>query len=84
MKLRASYLVAASALSLTVATPRAFATDNAEITDQIVVTGTYLYTDQVNALRTPTPIIDVPQSLTIFTADQFQLQGFSSVGEIIN
>ena len=52
--------------------------------EEIIVIGKYLYTDQVNALKTPTPIIDVPQSLSIVTADQITLQGFTSIGDIIN
>ena len=52
--------------------------------EEIVVTGKYLFSDQVNALKSPTPIIDVPQSLTIVTADQITNQGFDSVGDIIN
>ena len=52
--------------------------------EEIIVVGRYLYTDQVNALRTPTPIIDVPQSLSIITADQIALRGFASIGDIIN
>lgn len=52
--------------------------------EEITVIGKYLYTDQVNALKTPTPIIDVPQSLSIVTADQITLQGFTSIGDIIN
>jgi len=51
--------------------------------DTITVTGKYLYTDQVNALKTPTPIIDVPQSLSITTADQIIAQGFDSIGDIV-
>jgi len=51
--------------------------------DEIIVTGRYLYADQINALKTPTPIIDVPQSLTIVTADQIKQQGFTSIGDII-
>jgi catecholate siderophore receptor len=43
-----------------------------------------LYADQINALRTPTPIIDVPQSLSITTADQIVRQGFDSIGDIVN
>ncbi|MEM1182661.1 MAG: TonB-dependent receptor [Acidobacteriota bacterium] len=54
------------------------------IEDEIVVTGKYLYVDQINALRTPTPIIDVPQSLSITTADQFAEQGFTSIGQVIS
>ncbi len=52
--------------------------------EEIVVLGRYLYTDQVNALRTPTPIIDVPQSLSIITADQIRMQGFTNLGDIVN
>ena len=52
--------------------------------EEIVVTGKYLFSDQVNALKSPTPIIDVPQSLSIVTADQITNQGFDSVGDIIN
>lgn len=51
---------------------------------EIVVEGAVLYTDQVNALRTPTPIIDVPQSLSIVTQDQIADRGFDSIGQIID
>jgi catecholate siderophore receptor len=50
--------------------------------EEIIVTGRYLYSDQVNALKSPTPIIDVPQSLSIVTADQIIRQGFDSVTDI--
>ena len=51
--------------------------------DVIIVTGNHLYSDQVNALRAPTPIIDVPQSLSITTADQILEQGFDSIGDLV-
>ncbi|MEM8930722.1 MAG: TonB-dependent siderophore receptor, partial [Acidobacteriota bacterium] len=54
------------------------------VEDEIVVVGKYLYADQVNSLRTPTPILDVPQSLSISTADLIAEQGFTSIGDIIN
>jgi catecholate siderophore receptor len=50
----------------------------------IVVTGDVLYSNRINALKTPTPIIDVPQSLSITTADQIVQQGFDSIGDIVN
>ncbi|MEQ5789133.1 TonB-dependent siderophore receptor [Erythrobacter sp. NFXS35] len=50
----------------------------------IVVTGDVLYSDRLNALKSPTPIIDVPQSLSITTADQIIQQGFDSIGDIVN
>ncbi|SIN62392.1 catecholate siderophore receptor [Parasphingorhabdus marina DSM 22363] len=50
----------------------------------ILVVGEVLYSDQVNSLKTPTPIIDVPQSLSITTADQIARRGFTSVGQIVD
>ncbi|MRX27589.1 TonB-dependent siderophore receptor [Kangiella sp. HZ709] len=50
----------------------------------IVVKGEYLSFDQVNSVKTPTPIIDVPQSLSIVTAEQISLQGFNSISDIID
>ena len=79
-------LLGASALTLLLAAPVAAAQDNEEdqVLDSILVTGQYLYTDEVNALKSPTPIIDVPQSLSIITADQIEQQGFNSIGDIID
>ena len=33
-----------------------------QMIEEVVVSGQYLYTDTINALKTPTPILDVPQS----------------------
>ena len=52
--------------------------------EEIVVVARHLYTDRVNALKTPTPIIDVPQSLSIVTSDEITLQGFESIGDIVD
>ncbi|MFN3864359.1 MAG: TonB-dependent receptor [Erythrobacter sp.] len=49
----------------------------------IVVTGKVLYSNQINATKTPTPTIDVPQSLSIITDDQIIRQGFDSVADIV-
>lgn len=57
--------------------------DNTSI-EEVHVEGKYLSSDRANSLKSPTPIIDVPQSLSIVTADQMLKQGFSSIGEIIN
>ncbi|NNU16903.1 TonB-dependent siderophore receptor [Parvularcula sp. ZS-1/3] len=56
---------------------------NADIVDEIVVQGRVLYTSQVNALKSPTPILDVPQSLSIIGAEEIVQRGFTSIGEII-
>ncbi|MEC8768351.1 MAG: hypothetical protein VXX14_01210, partial [Pseudomonadota bacterium] len=39
----------------------------AQTTDEIIVKGKVLYSDQVNALKTPVPILNVPQSLSVVT-----------------
>ena len=67
---------------LTSATALAQTNSESEI-DEIIVQGRYLFADQVNALKAPTPIIDVPQSLSIITADQITNQGFNSIADII-
>lgn len=51
--------------------------------EDFTVKNQYLYSDQVNALKTPTPIIDVPQSLSISTAEEISLRGFNTIGDIV-
>ena len=55
---------------------------NAGAIEELVVKGRALYSDQVNALKTPTPILNVPQSLSLFTAEKVRDRG-NSIGEII-
>ncbi len=52
--------------------------------EEVVVEGKFLSSNEVNSVKTPTPIIDVPQSLSIFTADEITARGITSVGDIIN
>jgi catecholate siderophore receptor len=52
--------------------------------EAFVVTGEFLFADQVKALVSPTPILNVPQSVSIITADQIIQRGFDSVEDIIN
>ena len=52
-------------------------------TDEVVVEGKVLYSDQVNALKTPTPIVDVPQSAQITTGAEIFDRGFDEIGDII-
>ena len=54
----------------------------AQTTDEIIVKGKVLYSDQVNSLKTPVPILNVPQSLSIITDEDIRLQGFRSIGDI--
>ena len=87
MKNLSHKLLVAVSISALVATPISVAQDaddDVSLQDEIVVLGQYLYTDQINALKAPTPIIDVPQSLSIITADQLLERGFDSIGDVIN
>lgn len=79
-------LMGATALSLTFAAPMSLAQSpkSETIEEETIVVGQHLYSDQVNAIKTPTPILDVPQSLSIITAGQITERGFTSVGDIIN
>lgn len=74
----------AAALLVALASTASAQSNNASQDDEIIVRGKYLHSDWVNALKSPTPIIDVPQSLSIVTAEQITNQGFDSVGDIIN
>ena len=46
------------------------------------VVAQYLQTDQVNALKTPTPIQEIPQSLSILTSDLVGLQDLKGMADI--
>ena len=73
--------IAIAALSFTFISTQSNAQEN-EV-DEIVVTGQYLAQDKANSIKAPTPIIDVPQSLSILTADQLTERGITSVGQVI-
>ena len=52
--------------------------------DDILVSGDILQSNVVASVKTPTPIIDVPQSLSITTDEQIEERGWTSVSELIN
>ncbi|EAQ29099.1 putative TonB-dependent receptor [Erythrobacter sp. NAP1] len=52
--------------------------------DDILVTGDVLQSSVVASVKTPTPIIDVPQSLTITTEKEIVDRGFTSIGQIVD
>ena len=51
--------------------------------EEIIIDGRYLSIDKMNAVKTPTPIIDVPQSLSIISSRQIEEQAFRSVGDVL-
>lgn len=74
-------LCSAAALLLALA-PAAYAQDATVDEDVIVVTGQYLSINKVNAVKTPTPILNVPQSLSIVDRIQIEDQGFANIADI--
>ena len=46
--------------------PLAFAQQGA--IEEVIVKGSVLYSDQVNALKTPVEVIDVPQTCLLYTS----------------
>ncbi|MEM7665910.1 MAG: TonB-dependent receptor [Pseudomonadota bacterium] len=71
------------AAPLSAETSENVADDTATEGEPIMVRGDVLFSSEINAVKTPTPIIDVPQSLSITTADQIIQQGFDSIGDIV-
>ena len=59
------------------------AQDSETEVEEIVVKGNVLYSDQVNALKTPVPVLDVPQTVSIVTDDDIRKQGFRQIGDIV-
>lgn len=51
--------------------------------EEILVKGKVLQSDQMNALKIPTPIINVPQSLSIVTDEDVRKKGFKELGDIV-
>jgi catecholate siderophore receptor len=74
----------ASCLMSSVALAQQAETTKTQVIEEVLVSGQYLYNDTINALKTPTPILDVPQSLSIVSAEDIRARGFNSIGEVIN
>ena len=81
---RAALLLASASFAAPALANDASPAPEREEEGEIVVNGDILYSNQINALRTPTQIIDVPQSLTITTDDEILERGWTSIGQIID
>ncbi|MEE4110907.1 MAG: TonB-dependent siderophore receptor [Halieaceae bacterium] len=51
--------------------------------EEVLVQGRYLSGDALNSVKTPTPVIDVPQSLSILTELQIEEQAFRDFGDVL-
>ncbi|MDM3872646.1 TonB-dependent siderophore receptor [Porticoccus sp. W117] len=73
------------AAAIALASSPAFAEkQNKNIDEEIITKGNYLSVEKVNSIKTPTPIIDVPQSLSIITSEQITERGITSIRGIID
>ncbi|MEE4381365.1 MAG: TonB-dependent siderophore receptor [Pseudomonadales bacterium] len=72
---------AAALSSLALAGSLALAQESA--VEELVVEGKYLSLDQLDAVKTPTPILDVPQSLSIVGEQQIEDQAFQGIGDVL-
>ncbi len=81
---RALPLVGLCPVLIVQAAPAPAPGDGSGITEEILVVGEYLSRDQVNSVKTPTPVLNVPQSLTIISAAQIDEQAFNSLADIVD
>ncbi|NQZ47137.1 MAG: TonB-dependent siderophore receptor [Erythrobacter sp.] len=86
MKMTARFFRATLLLSSALVAAPAMAQDNfaEDDSDRIIVTGDILQSNQVASVKTPTPVIDVPQSLSITTEETIEDRGWTSIGQIID
>lgn len=51
--------------------------------EEVIVVGRYLASEKFSATKTPTPLVNVPQSLSIISGQQIQEQAFTEIGDIL-
>lgn len=78
MKYKLTSIAVAAILS------NAVAAESFDGIERVVIEGQYLSINESNSVKTPTPIIDVPQSLSIMTSEQITERGINSISQIID
>ena len=78
-----TFLLPVAVLSIVSSLSTAVFADDSSI-EEVVVTGQVLFRDQLNALKTPTPIIDVPQSVVVISSEQIESRAYTSITDIVN
>ncbi len=79
----AAALGTGSALAQPAAAPEGYIADDQapQVEDTIIVRGRYAPPTRIEATKTPTPLIDVPQSLSLLTRDQIDDQAFFDLAD---
>ena len=65
-------------IALVISTSAIFGQD-----EELEVKGNVLYKDQVNSMKPPAPILNVPQSVSIITDEDILNQGFRALSDIV-
>ena len=55
----------------------------AQDTEELEVKGKVLQSDQVTAFKTPVPVLNVPQSVSIITDDEIRKKGYRELGDVV-
>ena len=58
--------------------------DNKKGVEEVIIKGTILQSDKILALKTPTPISEVPQSVSIFTDLDIKDFGFKEISDLLD
>lgn len=58
--------------------------DNKKDVEEVIIKGTILQSDKILALKTPTPISEVPQSVSIFTDLDIKDFGFKEISDLLD
>ena len=65
-------------IALVVSTAAIFGQD-----EELEVKGNVLFKDQVNSMKPPAPILNVPQSVSVITDEDILNQGFRALGDVV-
>lgn len=68
---------------MTMISLNAFTQEADDDVEELVIKGNVLQADQVAALKTPIAVINVPQTVSIFTDEEIKRQGFRQLGDIV-
>ncbi len=70
-------------IAMTMISFNAFTQEADDDVEELVIKGNVLQADQVAALKTPVAVINVPQTVSIFTDEDIKRQGFRQLGDIV-
>ena len=70
-------------IAMTMISLNAFTQEADDDVEELVIKGNVLQADQVAALKTPIAVINVPQTVSIFTDEEIKRQGFRQLGDIV-